>query len=112
MYFSWASMDRDEGAYRFKRFKTCLESVCQAADRWYEARPGQQSPPGQRGQPTRRFKLSTLSTVYGNSEFHGENSNTVDVDAVDAGETEAPTDHGRHGLFDNYTTAGPYRDGF
>jgi hypothetical protein len=44
----------------------------------------EQSPAGQRGQPTRRFKLSTPSTVYGNTTFHGKNSNTVDVDTVDA----------------------------
>jgi hypothetical protein len=51
----------------------------------------EQSPPGQRGQPTRRFKLSTVSTVYGNTESPGENSNTVDVDSVDAEEVESPT---------------------
>jgi hypothetical protein len=52
------------------------------------------SPPGQRGQPTRRFKLSTVSTastVYGNSVLPGENSNTVDVDSVDAEEVGSPT---------------------
>jgi hypothetical protein len=57
-----------------------------------------------------QVKLSTLSTVYGNSEFLGENINTVDVDTVDTGKIEPPTDHG-NGLFDDYTTAGPYRDG-
>jgi hypothetical protein len=50
----------------------------------------EQSPPGQRGQPTRRFKLSTVSTVYGNSVSLGENNNTVDVDAVDAEEVKSP----------------------
>jgi len=62
----------------------------------------EQSPPGQRGQPTRRFRLSTLSTVYGNSEFLGGNGNTVDsrrvdatgsadaVDSVDAEEVKSP----------------------
>jgi len=43
----------------------------------------EQSPPGQRGQPTRRFTLSTCQHVNGNSEFLGENINTVDVDSVD-----------------------------
>jgi hypothetical protein len=43
----------------------------------------EQSPAGQRGQPTRRFRLSTPSTVYGNSAEPLENANTVDVDAVD-----------------------------
>ena len=52
-----------------------------------------------------------VSTVYGNTESPGENSNTVDVDGVDAGKIEPPTDHGRHGLFDDYTIAGPYLDG-
>lgn len=58
---------------------------------------------GQRGQPTRRFRLSTVSTrqhvygipdcpgatqpaVYGNSGFPWENHNTVDVDSVDDAE--------------------------
>ncbi len=41
------------------------------------------SPRGQRGQPTRRFRLSTASTVNSNSAACGENSNTVDVDASD-----------------------------
>jgi hypothetical protein len=44
----------------------------------------EQSTAGQRGQPTRRFKLSTLSTVDGNTTFHEKNRNTVDVDTVDA----------------------------
>jgi hypothetical protein len=43
----------------------------------------EQSTAGQRGQPTRRFKLSTLSTVDGNTTFHEKNRNTVDVDTVD-----------------------------
>jgi hypothetical protein len=51
----------------------------------------EQSPPGQRGQPTRRFKLSTVSTVYGNSVFPVKTNNTVDVDTVDAEEVESPT---------------------
>jgi hypothetical protein len=48
----------------------------------------QQTPPGQRGQPTRRFVLSTVSTVYGNTPAPDENSNTVDVDSVDTPETQ------------------------
>jgi hypothetical protein len=52
----------------------------------------EQSPAGQRGQPTRRFKLSTVSTVYGNGEIPKENRNTVDVDGVDAPKTETPQD--------------------
>ena len=43
----------------------------------------EQSAAGQRGHPTRRFKLSTVSTVYGNGNLPEENSNTVDVDNVD-----------------------------
>jgi hypothetical protein len=46
------------------------------------------SPRGQRGQPTRYFRLSTPSTVYGNGVSPLENSNTVDVDIVDAHETD------------------------
>ena len=45
------------------------------------------TPPGRRGQPTRRFVLSTVSTVYGNTSNPEENHNTVDVDSVDAPET-------------------------
>jgi hypothetical protein len=65
---------------------TCLGRTGQG-----RARNWEQSPPGQRGQPTRRFKLSTVSTVYGNTESPGENSNTVDVDSVDADEVKSPT---------------------
>jgi hypothetical protein len=43
----------------------------------------EQSPAGQRGQPTRRFKLSTPSTVYGNGTNPTKNANTLDVDTVD-----------------------------
>lgn len=52
------------------------------------------SPPNQRGQPTRRFNLSTVSTVYGNTTKPEENGNTVDVDAVDAPETQSDDDWG------------------
>ena len=41
------------------------------------------TPIGRRGQPTRRFVLSTLSTVDGNRENPEENTNTVNVDSVD-----------------------------
>ena len=51
-----------------------------AKDGWGNWEP---TPPGRRGQPTRRFRLSTVSTVNGNSATCGENSNTVDVDSVD-----------------------------
>ncbi len=40
------------------------------------------TPTGQRGQPTRRFRLSTASTVYANAENPPESANTVDVDTV------------------------------
>ena len=50
------------------------------------------SPAGQRGQPTRRFHLSDVSTVNGNGQTPDANSNTVDVDTVDAPETEATND--------------------
>jgi hypothetical protein len=43
------------------------------------------SPPGKRGQPTRRF---ILSTVYGNTLKPEESGNTVDVDSVDTPETD------------------------
>jgi hypothetical protein len=46
------------------------------------------TPPGQRGQPTRKFQMSTVSTVYGNVKNHGKNTNTVDVDAVDSSKTQ------------------------
>jgi hypothetical protein len=52
----------------------------------------EQSQAGQRGQPTRRFKLSTVSTVNGNTVFPEENTNTVDVDIVDTAETQAGDD--------------------
>src|SRR4029453_4696943 len=46
------------------------------------------TPRGRRGQPTRHFRLSTPSTVNGNSQFPDENSNTVDVDTFDAPKTD------------------------
>lgn len=72
----------------------------------------EQSPAGQRGQPTRRFKLSTVSTVYGNAQSPEENHNTVDVDSVDAPENTNPANEGQAGLFGNPMPAGPYRDRF
>jgi hypothetical protein len=44
------------------------------------------TPPGRRGQPTRRFVLA--STVYSNTLKPTENGNTVDVDSVDTPETQ------------------------
>ena len=54
----------------------------------------QSTPPGRHGQPTRRFVLSTTSTVYGNSLNPEENSNTVDVDSVDTPEKQPNEDWG------------------
>jgi hypothetical protein len=72
----------------------------------------EQSPTGHRGHPTRRFKLSTLSTVYGNTSILEENSNTVDVDSVDAPEYTILPNEGKSALFGDTTPAGPYNDGF
>ncbi|MSR60038.1 MAG: DUF3987 domain-containing protein, partial [Planctomycetaceae bacterium] len=52
------------------------------------------TPPGQRGQPTRRFRLSTASVVNGNTPSPGENCNTVDVGAVDAPELKTEREWG------------------
>ena len=46
------------------------------------------TPPGRRGQPTRRFRLAETSTVYGNTPKPGENTNSVDVDSVDAADSQ------------------------
>jgi len=43
------------------------------------------SPPGTRGQPTRRCVLVAVSTVYGNSAKAEEDAISVDVDIVDTG---------------------------
>jgi hypothetical protein len=86
--------------------EAALEELAKAGRGTWE-----KSPAGQRGQSTRRFKHSTVSTVYSNTCFTEENSNTVDVDSVDAGETETPTGGGKNGLFGMATPAGPYRDG-
>lgn len=45
--------------------------------------------PRRRGRPARRFRSSTLSTVYGNTKKPGENCNSVDVDSVNALETQS-----------------------
>jgi hypothetical protein len=58
--------------------EVALEELARAGRGGWE-----QSPAGQRGQPTRRFKLSTTSTVYSNGAEPPKNANTVDVDAVD-----------------------------
>lgn len=50
------------------------------------------SPAGKRGQPTRRFRLSTPSTVYGNALFPSEYGDTVGVDTVDEPETKTVDD--------------------
>jgi len=52
------------------------------------------TPPGRRGQPTRRFILSTVSTVYGNTLNPEKNSNTVDVDSRDNPESQPDDDWG------------------
>jgi hypothetical protein len=73
------------------------------------------SPAGQRGQPTRRFKLSTASTVYGNEEFPKENTNTVDVDGVDASASDATDkepDDGPENLFGDKRRKDPYSEGY
>jgi hypothetical protein len=52
------------------------------------------TPPGRRGQPTRRFALSAMSTVYGNAQNPGQDINTVDVDSVDAPKTQPDEEWG------------------
>ena len=47
------------------------------------------TPHGQRGQPTRHFRLATPSAVNGISVSLGKNSNTVAVDNVDTSESLA-----------------------
>ena len=87
--------------------ETALEELAKAGHGIWEP-----SPAGRRGQPTRRFKLSTPSTVYGNHDLPEENSNTVDVDSVDAPDDETTASKGTDGLFGNPNPAGPYGDGF
>jgi hypothetical protein len=64
------------------------------------------------GRPARAFVLSTPSTVYETPPKPEESEGSVDVDRVDAGETDPPTSDGRNGLFSDDATTGPYRDGF
>jgi hypothetical protein len=85
--------------------EAALEELAKAGRGTWE-----QSPAGQRGQPTRRFKLSTVTTVYGNTSIPEENSNTVDVDSVDAPEDAAPAGDRQASLFGGGTLNGPYRE--
>jgi hypothetical protein len=74
-----------------------------------------QSEPGQRGQPTRRFKLSTLIDTIdtdSNAISFDENTNTVDVDTVNESEFEPPTVNKPSDLFHDPTSPGPYGDGY
>jgi hypothetical protein len=87
--------------------EVALEELAKAGHGTWE-----QSPAGQRGQPTRRFKLSTVSTVYGNTSFPKKNSNTVDVDSVDAPENESAASDGPANLFRDARPSGPYRERF
>ena len=52
------------------------------------------TPPGRRGQPTRRFRLSKSAAVNGNGSKPEENRNTVDVDTVDAPNDQAEDEWG------------------
>jgi hypothetical protein len=72
-----------------RQYQTALEAEA-VLNELVKAGHGQwePTPPGRRGQPTRRFVLSTVSTVYGNTPAPDENSNTVDVDSVDTPETQ------------------------
>jgi hypothetical protein len=69
--------------------EAALEQLAKAG--WGNWEP---TPPGRRGQPTRHFRLSTASTVNSNSAFPGENINTVDVDTVDAPDSQADSEWG------------------
>jgi hypothetical protein len=72
---SVTARDVQQGRREFKKAPEAEEAL----DELVKARHGQwePTPPGRRGQPTRRF---VLSTVYGNTLNQPENSNTVDVD--------------------------------
>jgi hypothetical protein len=85
--------------------EAALEELAKAGSGTWEP-----SPAGQRGQPTRRFSLSTVSTVYGNPSFPEKSSNTVDVDSVDGTEDAAPASGRPANLFGDGTPAGPYRE--
>jgi hypothetical protein len=85
--------------------EAALEELAKAGSGTWE-----KSPAGQRGQPTRRFSLSTVSTVYGNTSFPEESSNTVDVDSVDGPEDATPASGRPANLFGDRSPAGPYRE--
>jgi hypothetical protein len=87
--------------------ETALEELAKAGRGTWE-----QSPAGQRGQPTRRFKLSTVSTVYGNTSFPEVSSNTVDVDGVDTPQNATLACERPASLFGDARPTGPYHDGF
>ena len=54
----------------------------------------QSTPPGRRGQPTRRFTLCTVSTVNDNTLKLEGNGNAVDVDSVDTPESQSDDEWG------------------
>ena len=85
--------------------ETALEALVKAAQGTWLT-----SPAGQPGQPTRRFKLSTVPVVYGNVVSPGERTRTVDVDIVEGSKDERPPDGRSTNLFANSQLAGPYRD--
>ena len=58
--------------------EAALNALVQAGQGTWET-----SPRGARGQPTRRFRLTTVSTVNGNRPAPDEKTNTVDVDDAD-----------------------------
>jgi hypothetical protein len=67
---------------------------------------------GERGQPTRRFRLSTPSTVYGNANLPERNGNTVDVDTVDTTPAEPPVKDKPAGPPWDSSSDGPYSERF
>jgi hypothetical protein len=85
--------------------EAALEELAKAGRGTWE-----QSPAGQRGQPTRRFRLVNTVNVNSNSAFPEENGNTVDVDTVDATKSETPSGNEPTSLFRGGTPAGPYRE--
>jgi hypothetical protein len=72
-----------------KDAKSSLEELTKAGCGTWES-----TPPGRRGQPTRRFVLSTVSIAYGSTLKPKESGNTVDVDSADAPETQPDDDWG------------------
>jgi hypothetical protein len=87
--------------------ETALEELAKAGVGTWE-----QSPAGQRGQPTRRFRLVNTVNVNGNRPFPGESGNTVDVDTVDTPKNETPSGNEPTSLFGGGTPSGPYRERF